>query len=402
MQFTIHSPKCVIAAVAAGVLVAGAAAPVAASAASVPQSSQAQLQAALQGLPVSTGQIQALVSDLAELNSGGAAPTLGADLDAVLAQIGQGSGEDAAVQPVLNTVNSLIGTTPTTAGIAQVVAQLEGLVGSGDVSRPVGQALSQLASGLTSADLSALLGQPGSPLTPAAVQQILADLAELQAIPGGQSVPTGVLSAVSAGLETLAAQPGVPATASSALDGVAAELGSGSDLTDGALTPALQTLAAAMPALASTPGDGAAYSSVLGALATELAASPAAGSGSGGSGTPTGASGSASYVQDVQSAPTASTAATIRALRYRKGHLFVTVACPADVKGRCHTTVYLKVGANRVSSEQLTIAPDKTHVAKTAVTSSAVKRANGRKVGITVTAVTGASATARTIHTRIK
>jgi hypothetical protein len=389
-----------IAVVAAGALVVGAAAPVAASAASVPQSVQAQLQAALQGLPAGAGQVQALVNDLTQLNTVGAAPTLGADLDAVLAQIGQGSGEQASVQPVLNAVNSLIGTTPTAAGISKVVAQIEGLVGSGDVSAPVGQALSEVASGLTTADLSALLGQPGSPLTPAAVQQIVADLSELQAIPAGQSVPAGALSAVGAGLETIAAQPGVPATASSAIDGVASELGSGSQVTDGALTPALQTLASATPALASTPGNGAAYSSVLGALTTELAASPAAaGSGSAGGGTPTGASGPTSYVQDVQST---STEATIRAVIYRKGHVFVTLACPADVKSRCHTTVYLKVGANRVSSEQLTIARSRTHVDKTAVSHSAVTRAHGRKVSITVTAVTGNSATTRTIHTHIK
>jgi hypothetical protein len=401
MPRTIRMSRYAIAVVAAGALVVGAAAPVAASAASVPQSVQAQLQAALQGLPAGAGQVQALVNDLTQLNTVGAAPTLGADLDAVLAQIGQGSGEQASVQPVLNAVNSLIGTTPTAAGISKVVAQIEGLVGSGDVSAPVGQALSEVASGLTTADLSALLGQPGSPLTPAAVQQIVADLSELQAIPAGQSVPAGALSAVGAGLETIAAQPGVPATASSAIDGVASELGSGSQVRPTA--PSHRPCRHSRPPRPHwRPRQGTAPPTARCSGRSRRSLPPRRRPPAvvrRGGGTPTGASGPTSYVQDVQST---STEATIRAVIYRKGHVFVTLACPADVKSRCHTTVYLKVGANRVSSEQLTIARSRTHVDKTAVSHSAVTRAHGRKVSITVTAVTGNSATTRTIHTHIK
>jgi hypothetical protein len=403
MHRPIHAPRYVVAAVVGGALLVGAAAPVEATAAGAPLPTVAQLEATLAAIPgVGATQIQALTGDLTAFANGGPAPNLGTDLDSVLAQIGQASGQPGLVQPVADTVNGLVGTVPTTAQLAQTIAQLEGLAGTGGITAPVGAALSQLASELTTADLGALLAQAGSPLSSSAVQQILSELAALQSLPVGGSVPAGLLSAVGQALDTIAAQPGVPAAAASALQNVAAELGSGGPLNPSTLTPALQTLAGAIPAVQSTPGTGPALSSVLGSLTTQLAASPPA---NGGNGAPGGAGGTGSYVRYLQSPPTvvkATTGATIRAMRYRKGHVLVTVACPAAVHGRCHTTIYLKVGSSRISSKQLTIAAGKARTANTALSHKATSGKHGRTIGITATAVTGNYATTRTIHIHIK
>ena len=357
---------------------------------------------------MTASQVQALVGDLTALANGGPAPNLGADLGSVLTQIGEASGQPGLVRPVVNILNGLAGIVPTTAQIAQTIAQLEGLAGSSGIPAPVGAAVSQLASDLTSADLGALLGQAGSPLSSPAVQQILSELAALQSLPPGGSIPAGALSAVAQALDTLAAQPGVPAAAASALKEVAAELASGGPISPATLTPALQTLAGAMPALQSTPGAGPAFSSVLGALTTELAASPPANGANGGgaaAGAPGGAGGPGGYVQYLQAPATgtkASTGATIRALRYRKGHVQVTVACPAAAPSRCHTTVFLKVGSGRMWSKQFTIVAKKARTASVAVSHQATKGTRGRTVAVTATAVTGNYATTRTIRIHVK
>jgi hypothetical protein len=214
------------------------------------------------------------------------------------------------------------------------------------VPSTVGSALAQIGSALTSADLPALLGQAGSPLSAAQIQQIEDEIAALQALPAGSTIPTGALSAVAQALDTVADQPGVPAEVASTLHSVASTLDPGGPLDPGALASAIPALADLVPTLDSVPLTGPALGSLAGALGTELAATPAAGSGG------SGGSGGNTYIEYVEaSQPKASTAAqagaSIATLRYLKSHVRVTLKCPLKRTAACRTTIYFHVGSWR-------------------------------------------------------
>jgi hypothetical protein len=276
--------------------------------------------------------------------------------------------------------------------------QLENLAGLSGISAPVGDALSQLASGLTGADLPALLGQVGSPLTPAAVQQVVSDLAGLENVPVGGTIAAGALSAVGQALDTIASQPGVPATAASALDTVAGVLGSQNPITPSTLGAALATLQGALPALATTPLTGSAFDSVASGLDTVLAASPPA-SGAGG--------GSTGYVEYLQSPSPAVavpvTGATISSFKYRKRHAIVTVACPAATTGNCTTMMSVKIKNGKLLRKQLKTASGKSHTARLALPRHATAiRKHPRTMLLKATAVTGTYSATDSISVHIK
>jgi hypothetical protein len=186
------------------------------------------------------------------------------------------------------------------------------------VPTPVSKAFSQVAAGLTGADLAALLGQTGSPLSSSTVQALVDQLGALGSVPTGTAVPAGSLSSVGQALDTIAAEPGVPATAAAALQQVASLFGSANPITPAALGGAIQTLEGTLGALDGTPLIGPALSSLVGTVGTELAASPPA------SGTGTSPyTGAISYVLAPTTAGTTgtstSTGAKIKSLKYHNG-----------------------------------------------------------------------------------
>ena len=353
----------------------------------------AQLQLTLGGIPgVSASQVQTLVGDLNLLSSGASAPNLGPDLDAVLASIGHTPGASGVVTPLITTIDGLLGSSPTTSGIAQTIDQLDTVASTAGVPAPVGGALAQIASGLTGADLAALLGQAGTPLSMSAVQQVVGELGALGSIPTGSPVPAGGLSAVGQALDTIAGQAGIPPAAATALQGVADLFGSQSPISATTLGTAVGTLESTLPALYGTPVVGPAAGSAVGSMATEIAASP-----------PASGSGSTADAGSVQYLLSASTGATIHAFRYHNGRAVVTVACPAGTAGGCHSTVYVKVKNGRSLSRAMTIKAGKSKTAKIVLPHSAVAaHAHARTLSMTATVVTGSYATSKTIHHRIK
>ena len=166
------------------------------------------------------------------------------------------------------------------------------------VPATVDNAVDELVDGLTGADLEQILGQAGSPLSAQQVQEIVGELDTLEGLAPGATVPSGALSALASGLDTIASQPGVPAAVASTLEDVAGTLDSG-PLSPSTLASIVPALDSAVPSLDSVPISGPALGSLVGSLGTELGASPAGASGgaggaggSGGSGAGTTAAGS--------------------------------------------------------------------------------------------------------------
>jgi hypothetical protein len=354
--------------------------------------------------------VQALVNDLAQLQSGQPVPNLTGDVDAVITAIGQASGESSLLQPVLNTVqdlaDALLGGDFSTNQIETLVQQLEDISGTQGVVPTVGAALAQLAAGLTGADLADILGQAGSPLSTGAVQTILSELASLQSLPADAAIPAGLLNGVAQALDTIAGAPGVPATAASTLEGVASTLGSASGLVPGTLGSVIPALAGAIPSVQSAPVTGPALGSLVGALTGELASSPAGAAGSGGPGGAAGSSSTPNYVTYLQSSSpqqaSVKIGAKIRSVRYKGGRLHVAMSCPAVATGGCHTTIHLTVKSWTTAAKKVTLAAGKSRTVLLGLPRIATAAAkHGR--AITVTATTGAFTTHKhTIHIKIK
>jgi hypothetical protein len=176
-----------------------------AEAASTPSVNVSALQAALDALPgVNASQVQSLVSDLNSVSAGGSPTTLGTDLNHILAAIAADSGDSQLLQPVDNAINDLLNGTSTPADVEAIIKQLEAVVNQTGAPATVTNAADQLINGLTAANLQQLLGQAGSPLSPQAVQAIVDELDTLQGLAPNANVPSGALSAVASGLDTIA------------------------------------------------------------------------------------------------------------------------------------------------------------------------------------------------------
>ena len=401
-----------LAAASAGALIPMLA-PAGASAATVPTVNVSTLEAALQGVPgVTSAQVQALVNDLQALQSGGSAPNLASDLDAVLTAIGQGSGQASLVQPVLNSVgqvvDNLLGGNVSASQAEQIIQGLETASGTSGIAPAVGSALSQLAEALTSADLPALLSQAGSPLSSSDVQTILGELASLESLPADSTIPAGLLSGVAQALDTVAGTPGVPASVASALEGVAGELGSAAPLTSSTLSSVLPTLASTVPSLDSVPITGPALGSLVGGMTDQLASSPPASGGTGGpggSGANSGQPGSNTYIYYLQSPTVAKSSsvklgASIHSVTYRGGRLHVAMSCPKTMTGGCKTTIDLSVGSWKDAAKSVKIAAGKSTTVLVGLPHLATVAAKEGH-SITVTATTGSYTTRK--HTiRIK
>jgi hypothetical protein len=404
MQACSFSRQQIVAAMAVGAAVFGGAAASAANAASQSVSGsasvqlanqEAQLQSSLSGIPgIDASQVQALISDLNSLASGGTAPMLGSDLDAVLTALGNSAGDQAAVQSLTATLGGLLDGTPGAGAVAQTISELEGLAADSGVPAPVSDVASELAGGLTSADLAALLGQPGSPLDSSAVQGVLGDVADLGTSPVGGSVPTGDLSSIGQAIDTIADEPGVPAPLASTLDGVASELASGSAVTPATLGSAAGTLEGAASLLDGTPA-GAAPSSVLSALSTELAASPPA------SGSSTSTSVQGQFV--TQATATQVTGATIKSFKYSRGKAVLTVTCPSGFSGGCHSKIYVQITHGRLLHTKVTIKAGKSKTVRMVLPKTAtVARAHARTLVLDAAVVTNNYATSKTIRVHVK
>src|SRR5580698_6639398 len=123
-----------VAALAGAALLAGslASSASATSVPSIPGVNVAALESSLQAAPgVTPAQAQAVISDLTQLQSGGVAPNLTGDVDAVITAIGQASGESALLQPVLNTVaeiaDGLLGGNFSSTQAEELIQELEGV-----------------------------------------------------------------------------------------------------------------------------------------------------------------------------------------------------------------------------------------------------------------------------------
>jgi hypothetical protein len=360
------------------------------------QSAEAQLQATLSGIPgIDASQVNALIADLNSLASGGTAPTLGPDLDAVLTALGNSSGVPA-VQSVLGTLGGLVDGTPGVGQIESAIEQLEGLANSSGVPSSVGQAAAQIASGLTSADLAALLGQAGSPLGSSTIQGVLGDLGALGSLPTGSSVPSGDLSSIGQALDQIAAQPGVPAAVASVLEGLAGQLDTGNPVAPGTLGDVATTLNDVASELGSVPGVGSALSSTTGALGTELAASPPA--------TDTGGSPYTASIQFVTAPATEATGATIHSFKYAHAKAVAVIDCPAGFTGgSCHSTLYVQVQHGRLVHAKVTVKAGKAKTLRVALPKTAtIARKRSRKLVLDATLVTGTYATSASASARIK
>jgi hypothetical protein len=381
---------------------------------SVPSVNTAALEAALQNAPgVSAVQIQTLESDLTQLQAGQPVPNLTGDVNAIVAAIGQATGETPLLAPVLDTVaeiaDGLLGGNVSAAQLEQLIVTLEDASGTNGVVPSVGSALAQLAAALTSADLSGLLSQAGSPLSSQAVQTILSELAQLQSLPADSAIPAGLLSGVAQALDTVAGAPNVPAAVSSTLEGVANTLGAAGPLAPGTLSSVLPALASAVPSVQSVPITGPALGSLVGGLTDQLASSPAAG-GPGGPGGSAGAAGSSTttpgYVTYLQSGSAQQASvkigASIRSVKFQGGKLHVQMACPAVLTGGCHTTIHLTVRTWSMASKTITLAAGKQRTVVVGLPHLATVAAkHGR--AITVTATTGSYTTHNhTVHLKFK
>ncbi|HUB75692.1 MAG TPA: hypothetical protein VL977_01485 [Solirubrobacteraceae bacterium] len=358
---------------------------------------EATLEQTLSGVPgVDSTKVQALIADLNDLASGSPAPELGSDLEAVLGELGDAGGGSSVVSALSGIVGDLLTGSPGSGEVSSAIAQLESLASDPGVPPSVAQALDALAGGLTGADLSALLGQLGSPLNASTIQGILGDLQSLGSLPSGSPIPTGDLSSVAQALETIAAQPGVPASVASVLDELAGELGSGSTISPSTLEGAASTLADT----AGDPGLDSTLSELLSALSTELTASPPASSGgSPGSSTP----------YDVQvpfvATPTANpvTGAQIKKLGYRDGRAVIAIACPSGYSGRCNSKVYVQIKHGRLLHRRVSIAAGKTTTVRITLPARATAAsARPRKLVLVAAVVTKTYAASKTLKVRIK
>jgi hypothetical protein len=172
--------------------------------------------------------------------------------------------------------------------------------------------------------------------------------------------------------------------------------------------PALQS---AIPSLDAVPVTGPALGSLVRTVTTELAASPANGgagaNGANGGAGANGANGSPGANASAQ-APSASVqsarinpgGARIRSLAYKRGHLYVKLACPALIRGGCATTIHLHVGSWQMSVKKVTIRAGATRTVVVRLPNLATVAAK-RRVALSVTATTGTFTTTKhTIHIR--
>ncbi|MGH2850388.1 MAG: hypothetical protein ACRDLP_07205 [Solirubrobacteraceae bacterium] len=334
---------------------------------------------------------------------------LDADLDPVLTALGNAVGEPALINDVAGVLDNLLGTNDTAGQIPKLVSDLENLSNTSGIAPTVAAALAQLADALTTADLPAILQQAGSPLSSQAVQGVLGDLATLQSLPSGSTIPAGTLDDVGQALDTIASQPGVPAAAAGTLETVAGTLDSAAGVTPAALDATLPALESSVPSLSSVPGTGPALGSLTGAVTTEMAGSPPATT-SGGSGAGTS---STTYVSYLQTPPasaqtkgaTASTAtgASIRAVAFKHGRLDVTLSCPAALKSGCHTAINMRMGSWKAKVASVTLKAGKSRMVALRLPHLATVAAEHSRITLSVTATTGTHTTAaHTIHIRIK
>jgi len=375
-----------------------------APAASAPRVDVTALEAALDALPaVNASQAQGLADDLNSVASGGSPTTLATDLDNILGAIASDSGDSQLLQSVQNAISDLLSGAATPADIDEIISQLESVANQSALPATVTNAADELVNGLTAANLEQLLGQDGSPLSSQAVQAIIAELDTLQGLAPNANVPTGALSAVAGGLDTIASQPGVPAAAAATLEDVAGTLDSGSPVSPSTIASAVPALGGTIPSLDSVPVTGPALGSLVGTLGTELGASPPGGSGGAGGAGGTGGTGSTSSspggspVADSQ--VSAKTGARIAKVAFKAGKLRVALSCPATLGGGCHTTVYLHVASWRESIATVTMKAGATHTVAVGLPHLATAASRNHRVTVTVTATTGSFNTNNhTIH----
>ena len=390
-----------IAALGAGPLASGASA-----ATNLPTINATSLEAALGSVPrITAAQAQTLVSDLDQLESGVTPANLDADLDPILTAVGNAAGEPTLINDVQGVLDDLLGANGTEGQIPKLIGDLENLTNTSAVAPTVAQAAAQLADALTTADLPAILQQAGSPLSSQAVQGVLGDLATLQSLPSGSTIPAGTLDDVGQALDTIASQPGVPAAAAGTLQSVAGTLDSAGGVTPATLDSALPALESSVPSLNSVPGTGPALGSLTGAVTTEMAGSPPA-STSGGSDAGTS---STTYVSYLQTPPAseqtkgAATGASIRAVAFKHGRLDVTLSCPAALKSGCHTAINLRMGSWKAKVASVTLKPGKSRMVALRLPHLATVAAEHSRITLSVTATTGTHTTAaHTIHIAIK
>jgi hypothetical protein len=324
--------------------------------------------------------------------------TLGTDLNNVIATIGNDAGDAQLPQSIGNVVGDLLNGTATPADIDAVIDELEGVANQNGVPATVTTAADDLVYGLTAANLEQLLGQAGSPLSPQAIQQITDELDTLQGVAPNADVPSGALSAVASGLDTIASQPNVPAAAANALEDVAGTLDSGSPISPSALAAIAPALQSAIPSLDSVPITGPALGSLVGAMGTELGAGPSgANGGAGGSGSTSAASGGT-----TAAATSTKVGARITKVTFSGGKLHVMLTCPATLKGGCRTTVYLHVNAWRHAVATVTMKAGAKHTAVVGLPHLASAAAHNHRLTATITATTGGFNTHNhTIHIRL-
>jgi hypothetical protein len=389
----------------AGPLASGASA-----ATSVPTIDPSSLEAALDSIPgITASQSQALVSDLEALENGATPADLDADLDPILTALGNAAGEPGLVSDIAGALDNLLGDNGTQGQIPKLISDLENLSGTSGIAPAVGQALAQLAEALTTADLPGILGQAGSPLSSQLVQGVLGDLATLESLPSGATVPAGTLDDVGQALDTIAAQPGVPAAAGDALETAAGTLESADGIVPAALDSTLPPLESSVPALDSVPGAGPVLGSLTGAVTTEMAGSPPATS-SGGSGAGTSSTTYVSYLQTPPAnaqtkgaAASASMGASIRRVAFKKNRLHVVLSCPAALKSGCKTAIYLRMGSWKAKVKTVTFKAGKSRTVALALPHLATVAAKHSRIALSVTATTGTHTTnAHTLHIRIK
>ncbi len=320
---------------------------------SPPRVDVSALEAALDALPgVNASQVQGLANDLNSLAGGGSPTTLATDLNNILATIASDSGDSQLLASVHDAITDLLGGTATPADIDDIINQLEGIANQSGLPATVTNAADELVDGLTAANLEELLGQAGSPLSSQAVQAIIGELDTLQGLAPNTNVPVGALSAVASGLDTIAAQPGVPAAAATTLEDVAGTLDSGSPVSPSTIASAVPALGSAIPSLDSVPLSGPALGSIVGTLGTELGARtlPAARRRRRRRCAPAAPARRSSSPGGSSVAPTTQVSAKVGAritkVAFSAGKLRVALSCPATLGGGCHTTVYLHVGSS--------------------------------------------------------
>jgi hypothetical protein len=362
------------------------------------------LEAALEALPgVNASQVQGLANDLNSVAAGGSPTTLGTDLNNILAAIVSDSGSSQLPQSVDDAVNDLLDGTATPADLDDIINQLEGVANQSGVPATVTNAADELADGLTSANLEQLLGQAGSPLSSQAVQAIVGELDALQGFAPNANVPAGALSAVASGLDTIAAQPGVPAAAATTLEDVAGTLDSGSPVSPSTLASLVPELESAVPTLDSVPVTGPALGSLVGSMGTELGASPPGGNGGpGGAGGAGGSTSSTPGAGSSSAAASAKVGARIIKLSFSTAKLRIALSCPATLHGGCHTTVYLHVGSWRDAIATVTMKAGAKRTLAEGLPHLATAATSDHRLTVTVTATTGSFNTNNhTIHIRL-